>query len=145
MRMPVGSQVDALRYLAEVRWPLLESFALARQEGLNDPIGVVIDSEFAYAQGLARTLLVANELSGSPRRSVTCMESGTLGSWLSGVAPEVARALRARSDEPGRFTVVLVADRAWVLTGNWQELFTMQPSQQQMQTASRSARPRSRK
>jgi hypothetical protein len=140
--MQVGSQVDALRYLAEVRWPLLESFALARQEGLADPIGLVIDSAYAYAQSLARTLLVAGDFSGVQQRNVTCMESGTLGNWLVGVAPEIARALRARRDEPGRFTVVLVADRAWVLTGNWQELFTMSAAEPSAESAPRSARPR---
>ena len=42
-RMLEGSQLEALSCLKDVRWPLLESYALARQEGLVDPVGLVID------------------------------------------------------------------------------------------------------
>ena len=41
-------------------------------------------------------------------------------------APDIAQALRGAKDEPGRWTAVILAQRGWVLTGSWQELFTLE-------------------
>jgi hypothetical protein len=120
------SQLEALGCLKDVRWPLLESYALARQEGLVEPVGLVIDASFPYAQALAQSLLVAKDSGSSNRRTTTCMERAVLCGLFATPAPEVAQALRGGKDEPGRWTAVIVARSGWVLTGTWQELFTLE-------------------
>lgn len=120
------SQLEALGCLKDVRWPLLESYALARQEGLVEPVGLVIDPTFAYAQTLAQSLLVAKDASSSTRPTATCMERAVLCGLFTTPAPDVAQALRGGKDEPGRWTAVILARRGWVLTGTWQELFTLE-------------------
>lgn len=119
------SQLEALSCLKEVRWPLLESYALARQEGLVDPVGLVIDATFPYAQALAQSLLVAKDAIPSKRPTATCMERAVLCGLFATPAPDVAQALRGAKDEPGRWTAVILAQSGWVLTGSWQELFTL--------------------
>lgn len=119
------SQFEALSCLKDVRWPLLESYALARQEGLVDPVGLVIDATFPYAQAIAQSLLLAKDAAASKRRTATCMERAVLCGLFATPAPDVAQALRAGIDEPGRWTAVILAQSGWVLTGNWQELFTL--------------------
>jgi hypothetical protein len=120
------SQLDALSCLKDVRWTLLESYALARQEGLVDPVGLVIDPKFAYAQTLAQSLLLVKDSGAATRRTITCMERAVLCGLFATPAPGVAQALRAAKDEPGRWSAVILAQSGWVLTGSWQELFTLE-------------------
>lgn len=122
---------DALRCLRDVRWQLLESFALARQEGLSEPVGFVLDPGFPYARGLGQRLLMLKS-AGPTRRTVTCMERSQLQGMFTSTATDIAEALRNVTDEPGRWAAVILAQRGWVLTGSWQELFTLEaPSQLQ--------------
>jgi hypothetical protein len=118
----MASPVEAMRAIVTVRWPLLESYALARQDGLAEPVGLVIDREHAYARELASQLLVGQNPEGAPGRSVSCMERGALAGMLAVAAPELARLLRGAADEPGRWIAVLLAQQGWLLTGTWQEL-----------------------
>jgi len=127
--MHLVSELSALRCLAAVRWSLLESYALARQEGLTEPVGLVVDRSYPYGAELSRHLLVGQEPSGSSGPSVTCMERATLGSLLASAAPDLCKSLRQHSDEPGKFCAVLVAESGWVLTGTWQDLFTLEAAQ----------------
>lgn len=126
-RMHAESQTEPLSSLAEVRWSLLETYALARQEGFAQPVGLVIDFRYPYARQLAEQLLVSKEISPSTHCSVTCMERSALTSLLSQPAPDLAEALRASTDEPGRYVAVLLARKGWLLSGPWQELFTLSP------------------
>lgn len=114
------SPVEAMRAIVAVRWPLLESYALARQEGLAEPVGLVIERRFAYAEELSAQILFGTATSGE--RSTSCMERAVLVRHLSGVAPELATLLRNSRDEPGRWLAVLLAERGWLLAGTWQEL-----------------------
>jgi hypothetical protein len=124
--MQSESQLEALSCLKDVRWPLLESYALARQEGLVDPVGLVIDASFPYAQALAQSLMLAKGAGAAARRTATCMERAVLCGLFATPAPAVAQALRGAKDEPGRWTAVILAQSGWVLTGSWQELFTLE-------------------
>lgn len=120
--MWMASPVEAMRAIVAVRWPLLESYALARQDGFSEPVGLVIDRSFPYAQELALKLLVGQSPSAGPLCSVTCMEKSALVSLIGAPAPELATMLRGTMDEPGRWIAVLLSDQGWVLTGTWQEL-----------------------
>lgn len=120
------AQQEALRCLREARWRLLESFALARQEGLVDPVGLVIEPGFPYGRGLAQRLLLIADSGARPRPTVTCMERAALVSVLAAPAPDIATALRGYQDEPGRWSAVILARAGSVLTGSWQELFTLE-------------------
>ncbi len=106
----------------KVRWPLLESYALARQEGLAEPTGLVIDVSEAYGRRLAEALFADARLPAHGAQRVSCVERALLVSQLRGPAPEVAEALRTYADEPGHFTAVVLAERGSVVTGTWQEL-----------------------
>jgi hypothetical protein len=123
--MSPSSPQGALSFIADVRWQLLESFALARQEGFADPVGLVVDTSFAYGQAVAERLLLtgAATVSGAGRRA-TCLPRAVLCGALNGAAPELLSALREGEDEPGHFTVVLLAESGLVVTGTWQELIT---------------------
>ncbi|MFZ5892104.1 MAG: hypothetical protein ACOY0T_13695 [Myxococcota bacterium] len=116
---------EALSLLRDVRWQLLESFALARQEGMAEPVGFVLDPSFPYARGLGQRLLMLKS-AGPTRRTVTCMERSQLNALFVTTAPDITDALREVSDEPGRWAAVILAQRGWVLTGSWQELFTLE-------------------
>jgi hypothetical protein len=120
------AQQEALRCLREARWRLLESFALARQEGLVDPVGLVIEPGFPYGRGLAQRLLLIADSGARQRPTVTCMERAALASVLTAPAPDIAAALRGFQDEPGRWSAVILARTGSVLTGSWQELFTLE-------------------
>lgn len=120
--MDMASPVEAMRAIVAVRWPLLESYALARQDGFTEPVGLVIDRNLVYGRELALELLVGQSPSAGPHCSVTCMEKSALTSLLSAPAPELAAMLRGTADEPGRWVTVLLAEQGWVLTGTWQEL-----------------------
>lgn len=121
--MTTASNIDALRSVVEVRWRLLESYALARQEGLVEPVGLIVDPSHAFARELGRHVLVGG-FSDEAKVSVGCMERLALSSAIASGAPEVALTLRGLRDEPGQWAAVLVVDRGLVLTGTWQELMT---------------------
>lgn len=120
------AQQEALRCLRDARWRLLESFALARQEGLVDPVGLVIEPGFPYGRGLAQRLLLVSDPGARPRPTVTCMERSALAGMLAAPAQDLAATLREYRDEPGRWCAVLLARQGSVLTGTWQELFTLE-------------------
>jgi hypothetical protein len=122
MPMPTTSQIEALRLVVEVRWRLLESYALARQEGLVEPVGLVIDTSTAYGREVGQHVLVGASWSNPTSKTVTCMERSVLCGVIAPGAAEVAAVLRDVRDEPGRWATVVLAERGWVLTGTWQEL-----------------------
>jgi len=124
MLMPTLTQMEALRSVVEVRWRLLESYALARQEGLVEPVGLVIDRSHAFGRELAEHVLVDAHWSNDLGKSVSCLERSSLAGILAAAAPDVATTLRSVRDEPGRWAAVLLAERGLVLTGTWQELMT---------------------
>jgi hypothetical protein len=126
-----------MRAIVSIRWPLLECYALARQDGLVEPVGLVIERAFAYGRDLAPCLLVPGGSSPTPTCSVTCMERSTLAATLAGPAPELAAMLRSARDEPGRWIAVLLADQGWVLNGTWQELMEAVPSSASRRPSSR--------
>lgn len=130
-------QEDALRCLRDVRWQLLESYALARQEGLVEPVGLVIDPGFPYGRGLAQRLLMMKDFGGPKRRSVSCMDRAQLSALFASAAEDIAEALRTLTDEPGRWAAVILAQRGWVLTGTWQELFTLQAKGDELRSRQR--------
>ena len=122
--MASSSPLEALRFIVDVRWQLLESFALARQEGLVEPVGLVVDTSFPFGQSAAEKLLLSGTpLSGSGRRA-TCLARAHLCGALHDAAPDLLPALRGETDEPGHFTVVVLAEAGLVVTGTWQELIT---------------------
>jgi hypothetical protein len=122
--MSSSSPLEALRFIVDVRWQLLESFALARQEGLVEPVGLVIDSSFPYGRAAGEKLLLSGApISGSGRRA-TCLPRASLCGALHGAAPDLLPALREGNDEPGHFTVVVLAEEGLVVTGTWQDLIT---------------------
>jgi hypothetical protein len=112
----------ALQAVIKVRWPLLESYALARQEGLAEPTGLVLDVSELYGRRLAEALFADARLPAHGSLRVSCVERTTLVGQLRVPAPDVAEALRAYSDEPGHFTAVVLAQAGSVVTGSWQEL-----------------------
>jgi hypothetical protein len=127
--MPTPSQVEALRCVVAVRWPLLESYALARQDGMVEPVGLVIDHGTPFGRNMAQQLLSGPQLVSGGTRTVNCMERAILSAMLTASQPELAVTLRGCQDEPGRWVAVVAAERGWVLTGTWQELITAQVEQ----------------
>jgi hypothetical protein len=124
MCMSSSSPLEALRFIVDVRWQLLESFALARQEGLTDPVGLVVDTGFPYGRAAAERLLLSGaDVSGVGRRA-TCLPRAILRGALHGVAKELAPALSEAGDEPGHFSVVVLAEEGLIVTGTWQDLIT---------------------
>jgi hypothetical protein len=122
--MRSGSPADAFRGVIDVRWRLLESYALARQEGLAEPIGLVVDTACPYARTIGQHLLIVPELTPFGSKLVTCMERALLESAIRVLAPEVAATLSAYTDQPGCWTAVLLDDQASVFAGTWQELIS---------------------
>src|ERR1700710_1779203 len=96
------SHPEAWRCVYGVRWRLLESYALARQEGLASPIGLVADARHARAAQLLRQLLLAH--GGTDPIYAGCVERGALCSALMPIAPKLAEFLFSRADEPGAWT-----------------------------------------
>lgn len=114
-----------MQCVVRVRWPLLESYALARQEGLTDPVGLVVDLGCAYAREVtAHTLLALPQALDSIGLRVTCLERGILNQVLQTAAPQLVSLLGAALDEPGRWTAVVLGERGWVVSGSWQDLIT---------------------
>jgi hypothetical protein len=123
--MAMGSSpLETLSFIVDVRWPLLESFALARQEGLAEPVGVVVDTSFPYGRSMGEKLLLFSQATPGNTRRATCIERASLTAALREAAPDLVAALRSFRDEPGRFTALVLADRGLIVTGTWQELIT---------------------
>ena len=106
-----------------VRWRLLESYALARQEGLASPIGLVADMRHPRAAQLLRQLLLSP---GTALDNVYagCVERGALCTALVGSSPQLAEELFSRADEPGSWTALVLQGDAVVLSATWQELIS---------------------
>ena len=123
MTVSPESHPEAWRCVHGVRWRLLESYALARQEGLASPIGLVADMRHPRAAQVLRQLLL------SPGAAVDdvyagCVERGALCTALVGNAPKLAEDLFSRADEPGCWTALVLQNEEVVLSATWQELIS---------------------
>ncbi|MEP7050565.1 MAG: hypothetical protein ABJB12_09445 [Pseudomonadota bacterium] len=118
------SHPEAWRCVYGVRWRLLESYALARQEGLASPIGLVADARHARAAQLLRQLLLTQTGPATNPLYAGCVERGALCSALMPIAPKLAEFLFSRADEPGAWTALVLQDEEVVLSASWQELMT---------------------
>ena len=116
------SHPEAWRCVYGVRWRLLESYALARQEGLASPIGLVADARHTGAAQLLRQLLLAH--GGTDPIYAGCVERGALCAALMPIAPKLAEFLFSRADEAGAWTALVLQDEEVVLSASWQELMT---------------------
>jgi len=118
------SHPEAWRCVHGARWRLLESYALARQEGLASPVGLVADLRHPRAVHVLRQLTLAPATAKGDPVYVGCVERGALCSGLMPLAPKLAELLFSRGDEAGAWTaLVLQADEA-VLSASWQELIS---------------------
>jgi hypothetical protein len=117
------SNPEAWRCVHGVRWRLLESYALARQEGLASPIGLVADMRHPRAAQVLRQLLLSPG-TGADSVYAGCVERGALCTALVGHAPRLAEQVFARADEPGCWTALVLLDEAVVLGATWQELIS---------------------
>jgi len=121
------SHPEAWRCAHGARWRLLESYALARQEGLASPVGLVADVRHPRALQVLRQLLLSP---GNPSTSkgdplyVGCVERGALCSALMPIAPRLVEFLFSRADEPGGWTALILQDEEVVLSATWQELIS---------------------
>jgi hypothetical protein len=117
------SHPEAWRCVHGARWRLLESYALARQEGLASPVGLVADVRHPRAAQLLRQLLLAPS-NGKDPIYAGCVERGALCSALVSIAPKLAEFLFSRADEPGSWTALVLQDDEVVLSASWQELIS---------------------
>jgi hypothetical protein len=121
------SHPEAWRCAYNARWRLLESYALARQEGLASPVGLVADVRHPRALQVLRQLLLAPgntpNAKGDPLH-VGCVERGALCSALMPITPQLGEFLFSRADEPGGFTALVLQDEEVVLSASWQELIS---------------------
>lgn len=124
MRVSSESHPEAWRCVHGVRWRLLESYALARQEGLASPIGLVADVRHPRAAQLLRQLLLLHAQSPADHVYAGCVERGALCTALVSSAPKLAEQLFARTDEPGSWTALVLQDAEVVLSATWQELIS---------------------
>lgn len=124
--MCVSSELhpDAWRCAHGVRWRLLESYALARQEGLASPIGIIADLRHARAAQILRPLLMSQTAAPANTLYVGCAERGALCGALVGSSPKLAERIFACGDEPGSWTALVLQDEEVVLSGTWQELIS---------------------
>lgn len=106
------------------RWRLLESYALARQEGLASPVGLVADLRHPRAVQVLRQLMLAPSTTGSDPTYAGCVERGALCSALMSIAPRLAEELFSRGDEAGSWTALVLQDDEAVLSASWQELIS---------------------
>lgn len=121
------SHPEAWRCAHGARWRLLESYALARQEGLASPVGLVADIRHPRALQVLRQLLL---LPSNPPNSkgdplyVGCVERGALCSALMPIAPQLVEFLFSRADEPGGWSALILLDEEVILSASWQELIS---------------------
>jgi hypothetical protein len=118
------SHPEAWRCVHGARWRLLESYALARQEGLASPVGLVADVRHPRAAQLLRQLLLAPSAPGKDPIYAGCVERGALCSALVTITPKLAEFLFSRADEPGSWTALVLQDDEVVLSATWQELIS---------------------
>ena len=118
------SHPEAWRCVHAARWRLLESYALARQEGLASPIGLVADLNHARAVQFLRQLLLSPASPPADRVYAGCVERGALCSALVASAPKLAERLFSCADEPGSWTALVLRDEEVVLSASWQELIS---------------------
>jgi hypothetical protein len=115
---------EAWRSVHSVRWRLLESYALARQERLASPIGLVADMSRPRATHWLRRLLLASAPASDTDIFAGCVERGALCTALVASLPKLAEQLFACGDEPGLWTALVLSDEEVVLRGSWQELIS---------------------
>ena len=121
------SHPEAWRCAHGARWRLLESYALARQEGLASPVGLVADVRHARAVHVLRQLMLSPGNSPTTKGDplyVGCVERGALCSALMPIAPQLVEFLFSRADEPGGWTALILQDEEVVLSATWQELIS---------------------
>jgi hypothetical protein len=123
MAVSFESDPEAWRCVHGVRWRLLESYALARQEGLASPIGLIADTRHPRAAQLLRQLLLSPD-AAIDHVYAGCVERGALCTALVGNAPKLAEELFARADEPGSWTALVLQAQETVLSATWQELIS---------------------
>jgi hypothetical protein len=124
-----------------VRWRLLESYALARQEGLASPIGLVADMRQPRAAQVLRQLLLSPS-NAADDVYAGCVERGALCAALVGSSPQLAQELFARADEPGSWTALVLRGEEVVLSATWQELISGAPARAGVGVGRRSDRRR---
>ena len=124
MRVLSESHPEAWRCVHGARWRLLESYALARQEGLASPIGLVADLRHPRAVQVLRQLMLSPSTTGGDPIYAGCVERGALCSALMSIAPKLAELLFARGDEAGSWTALVLQDEEAVLSATWQELIS---------------------
>jgi hypothetical protein len=118
------SHPEAWRSVHGVRWRLLESYALARQEGLASPVGLVADLRHPRAVQVLRQLTLSPSVSHGEPVYAGCLERGALCSALMSVAPKLAEFLFSHGDEPGAWTALVLQEQEVILSGTWQELIS---------------------
>jgi hypothetical protein len=124
MRVLSESHPEAWRCVHGARWRLLESYALARQEGLASPVGLVADLRYPRAVQVLRQLMLAPDTTGNEPLYAGCVERGALCAALMSIAPKLAELLFARGDEAGCWTALVLQDEEAVLSATWQELIS---------------------
>jgi hypothetical protein len=118
------SHPEAWRCVHGARWRLLESYALARQEGLASPVGLVADLRHPRAVQVLRQLMLSPAGPGAEPLYAGCVERGALCSALMPIAPQLVEFLFSRGDEPGAWTALVLQDDEVVLSATWQELIS---------------------
>ncbi len=124
------------------RWRLLESYALARQEGLASPVGLVADVRHARAVQVLRQLMLSPSTTSINPVYAGCVERGALCSALMPIAPKLAELLFSRGDEAGSWTALVLQEEEVVLSASWQELISGSSARAQQGAGQRSERRR---
>src|SRR3954465_11186147 len=113
MRVLTESHPEAWRCAHGARWRLLESYALARQEGEACPVGLVADVRHPRALQVLRQLLMSPRHAPAPKGDpvhVGCVERGALCAAPMPIAPQLVEFLFSRPDEPGGWTALILLD-----------------------------------
>ncbi|HYQ27976.1 MAG TPA: hypothetical protein VER04_12180 [Polyangiaceae bacterium] len=122
--MSSESHPEAWRCVHAARWRLLESYALARQEGLASPVGLVADLRYPRAVQVLRQLMLSPSTNSSEPIYAGCVERGALCSALMSITPKLAEHLFACGDEAGSWTALVLREEETVLSATWQELIS---------------------
>ncbi|HKO49563.1 MAG TPA: hypothetical protein VJV79_17660 [Polyangiaceae bacterium] len=122
--MSSESHPEAWRCVYGARWRLLESYALARQEGLASPVGLVADLRHPRAVQVLRQLMLAPNTGNIDPLYAGCVERGALCAALMPIAPKLAELMFSRGDEAGAWTALVLQDEEVVLSATWQELIS---------------------
>ncbi|MEI9948557.1 MAG: hypothetical protein WDO74_06115 [Pseudomonadota bacterium] len=124
MQVVSESHPEAWRCVHGARWRLLESYALARQEGLASPVGLVADLRRPRAVHVLQQLMLSPSTTSADPLYAGCVERGALCSALMSIAPKLAELLFSRGDEAGSWTALVLQDEEVVLSATWQELIS---------------------